>query len=252
VLAITRDVPGSIGRCELTHVARTPIDVARARAPHEEYRGALRSAGAQVICLAEQPEMPDSVFVEDTALVLDAGAVLMRPGAASRRQEVASIAEALRPYRALLTIDAPGTVDGGDVLVVDRTIWVGLSTRTNPEGVAQLRHLTEPWGFRVLACTLAGALHLKSAVTQVGPRRLLINPEWVDTAAFHGFDLLTIDPAEPFAANAVYLNDVVIHSTTFPRTQQRLRGAGVNVLGVDASELAKAEGGVTCCSLLIR
>lgn len=252
MLAITRDVPRSIVDCELTHVARTPIDLERARAQHEAYRDALRAAGAEVICLPEQPDMPDSVFVEDTAIVLDSAAVLMRPGAASRQREVPSMADALAPYLPQLAVAAPGTIDGGDVLVIDRTIRVGLSTRTNPAGVAQLRGLVEPLGYRVLELRVSGALHLKSAVTQVGPRLLLINPAWVDAGAFAGFELLTVDPGEPFAANAVQLHDVVIHSTAFPRTQQRLRDAGIRVLGVDASELAKAEGGVTCCSLLVR
>lgn len=250
ITAITRQVSRSIAECELTHVARTPINLDVARQQHAEYEQALESLGVRVVRLPELPECPDAVFVEDAALVLDEVAVLTRPGAASRRPEVDAMADALAPFRRAVRIEAPATLDGGDVLRLGRTLYVGRSTRTTAEGIAALRALVAPFGYAVCEVPVAGALHLKSAVTQVSPDWILVNPDWVDPSHFEGYDALTVDPEEPFAANAVLVNGAVIHSTAFPRTQAMLRAHGVRVVGVDASELAKAEGGVTCCSLL--
>lgn len=250
ITALTRAVSSSIADCELTHVARSPIDLARARAQHAEYLSALVSAGCRVIALPELADHPDAVFVEDAALVLDEVAILTRPGAESRRGEVEAMRTVLANFRPLRSIEAPGTLDGGDVLRLGRTLYVGVTTRTNEAGIAQLRDHLAPFGYSVVAVRVAGALHLKTAVTQVGPQTILVNPSWIDPALFAGYTAIAIDPSEPFAANAVYVNDVVIHSIAFPKTQAILRGAGIRVIGVDASELAKAEGGVTCCSLI--
>lgn len=250
IVALTRPVSRSIANCELTHVARAPIDLERARQQHRAYEQALETAGCRVVRLPELADQPDAVFVEDAAIVLDEVAVLTRPGAPSRRPEVDAMSDALAPYRRTVRITDPATLDGGDVLRLGRTLYVGLTSRTSAEGVAQLRTLVTPFGYEVDVVEVAGALHLKTAVTQVGPHWILVNPAWVDADCFSGFDALVADPAEPFAANAVYVNGAVIHSTAFPRTQETLRAHGVQVIGVDASELAKAEGGVTCCSLL--
>jgi dimethylargininase len=218
---------------------------------HAEYERALVQAGYSLVQLPELPDAPDSVFVEDVAIVLGEVAILTRPGAESRREEVSAMAETLRRFRPVSHITEPGTLDGGDVLVLDRQIFVGLSTRTNGAGVSQLRALCEPHNYSVSGLRVSGALHLKTAVTRVAPGTLLINPRWIDPAAFGDFEVIEVDPQEPFAANAVLTPAGVIHSTEFPHTQARLVAAGVRVNGVDASELAKAEGGVTCCSLLV-
>lgn len=249
-VALTREVSRSITECELTHVARTPIDLATARAQHREYEDALASLGVRVVRLPELPDRPDAVFVEDAALVLDEVAVLTRPGAPSRRPEVDAMADALAAYRPLVRITEPATLDGGDALRLGRTLYVGLTQRTTSAGIASLRVLLDPFGYEVVEVQVAGALHLKTAVTQVSDEWILVNPAWVEPSHFAGYDVLTVDPAEPFAANAVLVNGGVIHSTAFPRTQAMLRAHGITVVGVDASELAKAEGGVTCCSLL--
>ena len=250
IVALTREVSASIADCELTHVARTPIDLAVARAQHEAYIEALELLGVRVVRLAELPAHPDAVFVEDTAVVLDEVAVLTRPGAASRRAEVDAMADALAPFRRTVRLTEPATLDGGEVLRLGRSLYVGHTPRTSREGIAALRGVVEPYGYEVREVAVSGALHLKTAVTQVSPDWILVNPDWVDAAEFDGFDALRVDPDEPFAANAVLVNDALIHSTAFPRTQAMLRAHGLRVTGVDASELAKAEGGVTCCSLL--
>jgi dimethylargininase len=250
-IALTRAVSRSIAECQLTHVARLLIDVARARAQHEQYEQALERSGCTVVRVAELPDAPDAVFVEDTAIVLDEVAVLMRPGAEPRRQEVESMAAALAAYRPILRITEPGTLDGGDVLRLGRTLYVGLTSRTNDTGIEQLRAAVAPYGYAVRGVPVSGALHLKTAVTQVSAAQILVNPDWVDPSTFEGFIPIAIDPDEPFSANAVLLDTGVIHSTAFPRTQAVLVRHGIPVIGVDASELAKAEGGVTCCSLLV-
>ena len=251
LVALTREVSPAIARCELTHLAREPIDVARARAEHAAYERRLAEAGCRVERIAPAPDLPDSVFVEDIALVLDELAVLTRPGAESRRAETPPVAAALTRHRAVVRqIEAPGTLDGGDVLVVGRDVFVGVSGRTNDAGIAQLAAILAPHGYAVRGVPVRGCLHLKSAVTRVGERLLLINRDWVPADAFGAFELIDVDPAEPYAANALLVGERVIYPTAFPRTRERLERRGVRVLAVEAGELAKAEGAVTCCSLL--
>jgi len=251
-IAITRRISPSIDRCELTHLDRTPIDFERACAQHLQYEEALSSLGVEVVTLDAEPDLPDSVFVEDAALVLDECAVLTRPGAESRRPEVATVAGALAPHRSLLRILPPATVDGGDILTVGRTIFIGVTSRSTGDAVDQMRAILEPYSYEVRAVEVSGCLHLKSAVTQVGENTVLLNPEWVSPDAFPDLEILDIDPAEPGAANALLIDGTIIYPSSFPRTQAILNDAGVPMVIVDADELAKAEGAVTCCSLIIR
>jgi dimethylargininase len=250
-IAITRAVSPGLARCELTHLAREPIDPTRAAAEHTNYEHCLTTLGVDVVHLPSEPELPDSVFIEDTAIVLDELAIITRPGAPSRRIETATVADALRPYRDLASIVAPGTVDGGDVLTVGHRVHVGLSSRTSASGIEQLRQMLAPLGYHVTEVVVNGCLHLKSAVTQVAPDTLLINRDWVDGGAFPGMRLVAVDPTEPYAANALWVGDTVVFPAAFTRTRDRLRELGITVLSIDVSELAKAEGGVTCCSLLV-
>lgn len=251
-IALTREVSPGLGDCELTHLARVPIDVDLARAQHRSYEQALRDAGCSVEHLDASPDMPDSVFVEDIAVVFDELAIVTRPGAASRRAETAAVASALARYRSVQMIQAPGTVDGGDVLVAGRRVFVGRSTRTNDAAVEQIRQMLTPFGYTVCGVQVTGCLHLKSAVTALGGDLLLANPDWIDRAAFAGFELVEVDPLEPMAANALRVDDRVIYPTAFPRTAERIARRGLRLESIDASELAKAEGAVTCCSLIIR
>ena len=251
-IAITRDVSPSLGACELSYVPRHPIDIDQAMAQHAAYRAALAALGCRVVALPAQPDLPDAVFVEDVALVLDEVAILTRPGAESRRAEGASVAEVLAGYRPLRAIEAPGTLDGGDVLRVGRTLYVGQSARSNAAAIAQLRELLSPHGYEVMGVPIHGCLHLKSAVTQVADDTLLVQPAWVDPAAFAAFRLIAVDPGEEHAANGLRVGAGVIHPACFPRTRQRLEAAGIDVCAVDLSELQKAEGATTCCSLLFR
>ncbi|OFV92449.1 MAG: dimethylargininase [Acidobacteria bacterium RIFCSPLOWO2_12_FULL_65_11] len=251
LVAITREVSLAIGRCELTHLRRETIDVERVRAEQRAYEAALAVAGCRVERLEAGPDMPDSVFVEDTAIVFDELAILARPGAESRRTETPAVATALRRYRPLCTIEAPGTVDGGDVLVVGRRVFVGRSRRTNEAGIDQMQCALEPHGYQVEPVDVSHCLHLKSAVTAVGDGLLLTNPAWVPPGPFRSFDRIEVHPDEPWAANALWVGDGVIYPAAWPRTGERLETRGVKVCTVEASELAKAEGAVTCCSLIL-
>jgi dimethylargininase len=251
-LAITRAVSRSIINCELTHLERTSIDLELARDQHKQYENALKTVGCDVISLPEMPDLPDSVFVEDTAVVLDEAAIITNPGAVSRHAEVDLIAGVLRKYRKLIRIEPPATVDGGDVLVVDKKIYVGLSRRSNPEAIEQMQNSLQDYGYKVSGIEVTGCLHLKSAVTQVAARTLLINPKWVDQSCFDEMNFIEIDESEPFAANALSIGDKVIYPAEFPKTRAKLEEAGIDLVLVDAGELAKAEGAVTCCSLILK
>ena len=250
-VAITRAVSSALAACELTHLERVPIDVERARAQHRAYEQALIEAGYLVERLDTSPEMPDSVFVEDIAVVLDEVAIITRPGAESRRRETPAVAEALAAYRPLHVIQHPGTVDGGDVLVAGRRVFVGRSSRTNEAAVGQMRQLLEPLGYIVSDTVVRSCLHLKSAVTALGDDVLLVNRAWIDPEAFEGITLVEVDPSEPSAANALRLDDRIVCSSAFPRTAERIARRGLRLHTVDASEVAKAEGAVTCCSLIV-
>ncbi len=251
-IAITRQVSPAINQCELTHLERQPIDLQRAQSQHQEYEAALRSLGVEVVSLPPSPDLPDSVFVEDVAIVLDECAIITRPGADSRKPESQFIAQALAPFRKLFHIQPPATVDGGDVLTVGKTLFVGISSRSNQDAIDQMRMILSPYGYEVRGVEVTGCLHLKSAVTQVGKNQLLLNPEWVKKDDFPGMECVEVDPTEPNAANAVMLDDAVIYPTAFPKTRARLQAAGLKLVLVDASELAKAEGAVTCCSIIFK
>jgi dimethylargininase len=250
-IALTRSVPPSIVNCELTHLNREPIDFARATEQHGLYERALVALGCTIQRLPSLSDLPDSVFVEDTVLVLPEIAIIARPGAASRRLEVTSVADALRPHRPLTFIEPPGTLDGGDVLAIGSTIYVGESTRTNAEGIRQLADLVSAYGYAVRPLKVSACLHLKSAVTRVAEDVILLNPAWVDSSSFNGMHQIEVHPGEPFAANALWIREHVIYSGTYDETRRRLEGSGINVYSVETDELQKAEGGVTCCSILI-
>ncbi|PYP18907.1 MAG: dimethylargininase [Gemmatimonadetes bacterium] len=250
LIAVTRAVSVTLADCELTLRPRDPINVADAIAEHAFYEETLRSLGATVVHAPAEPTLPDAVFVEDTAVVLDEVAVMTRPGAATRRGEIESIATVLSAYKPLVRIQPPGTLDGGDVLRVGRTLYVGLSSRTNREGVSQLEALLNEWRYEVIPVEVNGCLHLKSAVTQVAEHTLLINPRFVRAECFAALEMIAVAPAEPDAGNALWIGAAVIYPAHYPETRERLERAGVRVVPVPSSELAKAEGGVTCCSLL--
>ena len=248
--AITRAVSPGIVNCELTHVVRQSIELAKAEEQHRAYQALLEKCGARVISLPAEPALPDSMFVEDPAIVLDELAIIFQLGTETRRPEAASIAQALAKFRKLARVELPGQVEGGDVLRIGRSLFAGLSSRTNAEGIRQLASIVAPYGYQVVSVAVTDCLHLKSAVTYVGRNTLLANRAWFDTKPFAGFAWIDVAAEEPHAANALAIGGTVIFPASFPRTRARLEALGFHVTLLDISELQKAESGLTCSSLL--
>jgi dimethylargininase len=212
---------------------------------------ALKRLGCDVLELLAEADLPDSVFVEDAAFILPETAVITRPGADSRKPETESIAQALSPHIKLVYIHEPATLDGGDVLVVGKRIFIGLSTRSNDEAISQLKDLLGRYGYSITGVPMHDCLHLKSAVTRVDDRTLLINKNWADAELFADYELIEVDPSEPHAANCLPVGESIIFPTSFPKTRAKLEAKGYKIVGVEVDELAKAEGAVTCCSLIM-
>lgn len=255
VAVVRQPAPSLASHCELTFLERSGIDFDLLQRQHAAYRDALATAGAEMIVLDAIESLPDSVFVEDAAVVLDEIAILTRPGTASRQPEPDAVADALRPYRRdLARIVAPGTLEGGDVLRVGRTLYVGLSTRTNRAGIEQLAALVARHGYAVVTVETPGSLHLKTACTALDDDTVLLNPAWLDIGPFHDFRILAVDPDEPFAANVLPVGDARIVNAAFPRTRALVDAhctrAGLRAIAVDIGEFGKAEAGLTCMSLV--
>jgi dimethylargininase len=249
LIALTRGVSPSLGDCELTYMNRDCIDVQRAAGQHRAYEESLRDLGVYVVSLPVEPELPDAVFVEDVAVVVDEVAVVARMGAVKRQPEVESLTAVLARYRPLRFLDAPATLEGGDEIKVGRTIYVGVSCRTNDLGVAQLRDALRPFDYEVKQVGVKGCLHLTTGASYIGENTILINPSWVDASQFAGFDIVETPEAEPWGANSVVVGDVVLLSASHPLMRERLAARGFKVRTVDISELEKAEAGLSCMSL---
>ncbi len=242
-------MPGPLDRAELTHIDRVAVDMARAGAQHLAYREALAAAGAEVTLLPALADYPDCCFVEDAAVILPDLVICTRPGAVSRRGEVAAIAAFLPGDRPHFTVMAPGTLDGGDVLVVGRDIFIGLTLRSNAVAVAQVAAAAARFGYRVVGVPLARALHLKTAVSALADDLVVVNEDWLDPAIF-GRRHIASAAGEPFAANSLTVGTTVFHATGAV-TAARIAAAGFAVVVLDISEFAKAEAGLTCLSLIV-
>lgn len=250
LFAITRPVSASIERCELGYLPRRSINALTASEQHTLYEACLSELGLALIRLPAEPELPDAVFVEDTAVVVPELAIMTRPGAASRRPEVESVARALSRYRPLRWLQEPATLDGGDVMHAGRKLFVGASLRTNAEGIRQLADELAPFGYAVEAVEIRDCLHLKSACCYLGRQTILANRAWIDTAPFREFRIVDVAPDEPGAANVLAIGETVVIPSSFPATARMLTKLGWNVRPLDVSELMKAEAGVTCMSLI--
>ena len=250
IIAITNAPSPLIEQCELTHLERTAIDYTVAVRQHEGYQAMLRACGAEVVSLKVNVDHPDSVFIEDTAIVLDEIAVLTSMGAASRRGEPDGIEPALRKYRPVERIVLPATIDGGDVVRVGRTLLVGASSRTNAAGAAALERIVQRHGYRVVSVPVTGCLHLKSACTALPDGRLLVNPAWIDLRPLASFQRVPVPAEEPTAADVALVGDIVCMAAEHPRTARLIESLGFAVRTTPLSEFAKAEGAVTCLSLI--
>ena len=252
VVAITHLPSPRMGDALRTFIDVEPIDLALAGRQHEAYRAMLERAGARVVVLDPNLAHADAVFVEDTAIVLDELAVLTSMGAPSRREEPRGIEPELRKHRAeIVRLEAPATLEGGDVLRVGRTVLVGATGRTNAAGMDALEAVLRRFGYALRRVRVDGCLHLKTACTALPDGRLLVSPRWVDARDLEGFDVVEVDAAEPDAANVALVHGRVLAAAAHRRTLARLGDLGFEVDAVDLSEFAKAEGCVTCLSILL-
>jgi dimethylargininase len=250
MLALTHAPSPQMDACELTYIARAPVDHALAARQHADYCQMLQRCGAEVHRLTANLALPDCAFIEDTAIVLDEIAVLASMGAASRRAEPPGIEPELRKYREVVRVELPATIEGGDVLRVGRKLLVGLSSRTNRAGVDALAGIVRRHGYEVVPVPLHGCLHLKSACTALPDQSLLVNPAWLDTGALRGFELVPVPKAEPWAADVLSIGNCVCLTNAFPQTAAMILARDFEVCTVDLSEFAKAEGAVTCLSIV--
>jgi dimethylargininase len=251
-LAITHVPSPQLQHGERTYVGNDVVDFALAMLQHERYRDALRACGADVATLDVNRDMPDSVFVEDTAIVLDEVAVMMSMGAESRRGEPAGIEAALRPHREIECVTLPATIDGGDVVRMGQHLYVGASRRTNEAGIDSLRDIVQQYGYGVTAVPVQQCLHLKSACSALPDGRFLVNANWIDVSTLPRESLIQVPETEQWAGDVLVIDDCVIASDAFPQTLELLSKTGLDVVPVSVSEFAKVEGGVTCMSLVFR
>jgi len=248
--AITRAVSPNLGSCELSYLPRQRIAISKAIHQHQAYEQCLARLGLRVISLPAEAELPDAVFVEDGAIVVDEVAVITRMGVASRRPETDSLAAALSPYRRLHFLRAPATLEGGDVLRVGRTLYVGATGRTNPEGIAQLEEMLRPFDYRIKTVAVSGCLHLKTGCSYLGHNTLLANGDWIDGSQMDGLEIIAVPGAEPWAANTLVIGETMLLPASFPQTRALLERRGFCVETLDISELQRAEAGLTCLSII--
>ena len=250
MLAYVREPSPRLERCELSFLARDPIDGALARRQHAGYIETLASLGCRLAWLPALPDNADAVFVEDTAVIVPEITVITRPGAASRRNEVESVAATLASQTRLARVRDPGTIEGGDVLRIGRALYVGMSARSNADGIAQLAAALAPFNYSVRGVPMQGCLHLKSAVTAIAADTILVNPQWVDPELFGVRNVIEVAAGEPFGANTLTVSGVTLVSADYPLTQQALEAAGVRTRALTVTELHKAEAALTCMSLI--
>lgn len=251
-IALTHKVSPKINECELTFKKRENIDYELAAWQHRNYCQTLRSAGLDVMELDVNSDYPDSVFIEDTAVVMDELAIIARPGVQNRCGETAGIEPELRKYRIIKKIKAPGTLEGGDVMMMNRDIFIGITSRTNLAGIEQFRKFVMPFGYRVHAVEVNHCLHLKSACTPLDEKTILANTRLISRVSFNGYKIIPVSKDEPAAANCLNLNQTIYLAANFPKTVDILRSHGYTVETIDISELRKAEGALTCSSIIFK
>jgi dimethylargininase len=252
--AYTRQLSARIIECELSYIAREPINVALARDQHAAYERTLLQCGLELQRLPALPDSPDGVFVEDLAVLLGDHALLARPASAARAAESASAAQVLGAEFELAPLQA-GTLDGGDVLRIAQRLYVGQSARTDAAGARSLAAWAGPLGYAVQLVPVHGCLHLKTAITCAGVdpgghTLLIANPDWVDVKLFGDCEVLPVAPEEPFAANTLRIGSQLLVAAGQARLSEALRHRGFKLIEVALSELQKAEGGLTCLSLI--
>jgi dimethylargininase len=243
-------VPGTFDWAVVANRPAEPINVVLARRQHLAYVEALRQAGLDVIEIPGDDSLSDCCFVEDCAVVAGGAALITIPGAPSRQGEPAAIGSALAPFVRTVAMQPPATLDGGDCLRIARRIYIGQSARTNSEGIEQARRLFEPLHHEVIPVALAGALHLKCVCSYLGGRKMLLAEDTLDPSIFAGVEIIPVPRDEAYAANCVSVHGQVLMAQGYERTRNAVQAAGFKVVLLDNSEFKKADGALTCLSIL--
>jgi dimethylargininase len=251
-IALTHVISPNINNCELTFMNREPIDYQLAMQQHENYCSLLRACGAEVVKLSESLAHPDCCFTEDTAIVVNELGIICSMGVLSRRGEVSAVEKELAKHRPIARINLPAMIEGGDVLQAGKTIFVGLSKRTNAQGVEEVTKLLKPMGYEVITVQVKGSLHLTTAASAIDDETFLLNPLWADPGSFKNFNLLYSPEDEPWGANTFRVGDTICAEASFPKTIELLRRHHGRVEALDISEFRKAEAGLSCLSLIFR
>jgi dimethylargininase len=250
MLTVVTHLPSpALQECELTFLDSETINIEKARKEHDQYCSMLSECGAQVIKLEDNLSLPDSVFVEDPVIVFDEVAVLTSMGVESRRKELPVLQKFFAQHRHIERISLPAQIEGGDVLKIGRKIFVGNSQRTNEKGITALRNIIEPLGYTVIPVKVTGCLHLKTGCTALDDSTILLNPDWVESRQFSGYNLIKTLPEEPFGANVLPIKDTICMNAAFPQTIEMVKSLGYTVAETDITEFVKAEAGLTCMSV---
>ena len=247
--AIARKPGNNFAQGLTTAVGAKPPQYELLLKQHETYLETLKSCGLEVAILDPLPDYPDAYFVEDTAVVTPDVAVITNPGAETRKGEEESMVPVLANFRKIKSIQAPGTVDGGDVLQVGKHFLIGLSQRTNKEGAGQLGHILESFGNTWVTIPVGAGLHFKSSVNFVGKNTLLITPDFAECEQLNGYDKIVVDEADAYAANTLLVNGYLLTPAGFPDTRKQLEVLGFKIIELETSEVHKMDGGLTCMSI---
>ena len=227
-------------------------DYTKALKQHEAYIEALKKCGVTVMVLPANEDFPDSCFVEDVAVVTKKCAVITNPGASTRNHEIDFIEDAIKEYydeAVIEHIKAPGTLEGGDVMMCGDTFYVGLSARTNKEGIKQFSEILGKYGYKVVEVPLEKVLHLKTGVNYLENNKMLVSGEFTEKAEFASYDKIVIPESEAYAANCIWMNGTVIVPEGYPAVLKAVQDAGYETITVDTSEFRKIDGGLSCLSL---
>lgn len=250
--AITRGVSLNLQACELTYRVREKINYGKAVLQLEHYCELLRRWNVNLVAIPSNQHFPDCCFVQDTAIVLDEICVIASMGATRRRGETSEVEKAISRFRPIERILLPATLDGGDVVQVDHQLFVGLSSRTNGRGIEALCRIAEPLGYTVVTVMVNGGLHLTTGCGVVNDETILLNPRWLDSRAFKGLRQLHVSEDEPWAANTIRINEMVCLEQGAPRTIDLVQPYAGRIETLDISEFRKAEGSLSCLSLIFR
>lgn len=250
--AITHKPSPHLNNCELTFLSAQQIDYQKAQTQHKNYCKMLSDLGANVITLDENLEMPDCAFVEDTAIVFDEIAIITSMGVSSRRGETKVIEKKLEEFRPVKKIELPAQIEGGDVLQIGKSLFVGNSSRTNLEGIEALREIVTSFGYKVFAVEVRGSLHLTTACTALDAETILVNPEWIQTEVFKDLRKINLPQNEPFAANILRIGKTICIHSEFTETAEKIEKLGYKIRQINISEFLKAEAGLTCLSLVFK